>query len=597
MAVKVRREHEVRREHALQSRSNGRKTMKHPMITSPFPGAALIALSALAGGARAAVLAVPAQFPTIQAAIVAATTGDEIVVAPGTYAERIDFLGKAITVHSSGGAAVTTIDGGHAGSTVSFTHAETGASVLAGFTITGGTGSVDPWPFGPGGIVGGGVLIFTARPTLADLVITGNSADRGAGLLLEINDQAGQARLQNCTIAGNSATSTGGGIDTFMGFAALDGCTLQGNTAAFGGGLHNDGGALTVTHGTLSGNSAVSGGGAMTSNLNGGGLLLQDCLIENNHASSAGGGLFATVHVDGFSLNGARAESCRFVGNTGSVGAAVFASGSSLFGSPITISSCLIAGCGPAGAPAVTLQSGTELAWCTVVDNLGPGIAGSAQSTVTGSIVRGNVGAQLQGMSATWSDIEGGAPGVGNVDVDPLFVDAAGGDYHLAVISPCRDKGNPATGGSTVADVDGETRVQGGRIDIGADELAPFLGFQDVGFALAGGAGTPLLSGSGSLVAGQPIALSLTHGKPHASTTLVLGGSLLSAPFKGGTMIPALDQLVTGLVTNGAGAIALGGTWPAGLPAGFTVYLQAWIQDGGAPAGFSASNGLAAGTP
>src|SRR5262249_31316089 len=61
--------------------------------------------------ARAATINVPADYPTIQAAIDAAVNGDEILVAPGTYVESIDFKGKTITVRSSGGPDLTTIDG------------------------------------------------------------------------------------------------------------------------------------------------------------------------------------------------------------------------------------------------------------------------------------------------------------------------------------------------------------------------------------------------------------------------------------------------------------------------------------------------------
>ena len=76
-----------------------------------------------------------------------AVTGDTVVVAPGTYQENINFLSKAITVNSSGGAKLTTIDGGLAASVVTFSTGETSTSVLSGFTITNGKAS-----FGGGGI-------------------------------------------------------------------------------------------------------------------------------------------------------------------------------------------------------------------------------------------------------------------------------------------------------------------------------------------------------------------------------------------------------------------------------------------------------------
>ena len=63
---------------------------------------------------------------------------DEVVVAPGTYFETINFLGKAITVRSSAGRDVTTTDAQLAGTVVTCTSGEGLDTVLDGFTITGG---------------------------------------------------------------------------------------------------------------------------------------------------------------------------------------------------------------------------------------------------------------------------------------------------------------------------------------------------------------------------------------------------------------------------------------------------------------------------
>ena len=94
--------------------------------------------------------------------------------------------------------------------------------------------------------------------------------------------------------------------------------------------------------------------------------------------------------------------------------------------------------------------------------------------------------------------MEGGHPGAGNIDADPMFVtpghwaDPAdptkpaapgdkkavwiGGDYHLKAGSPCIDAGDPATGSQwTLFDMDGEGRPVGLRPDIGCDEFGPVL--------------------------------------------------------------------------------------------------------------------------
>ena len=73
---------------------------------------ALLLVFALANETKAATIHVPADQPTIQAAIDAAAGGDTVLVAPGTYYEDINFNGKIITVTSEQGAAATVIDAG-----------------------------------------------------------------------------------------------------------------------------------------------------------------------------------------------------------------------------------------------------------------------------------------------------------------------------------------------------------------------------------------------------------------------------------------------------------------------------------------------------
>jgi hypothetical protein len=98
-------------------------------------GASVVAL-ALVGAADAADLHVPAQYPSIQAAVNAAVTGDVVLVAPGTYNEQVTIDGKAITVRSSGTASNTKIDRVNAaGDVFTIRNIATGAVTIQGITV------------------------------------------------------------------------------------------------------------------------------------------------------------------------------------------------------------------------------------------------------------------------------------------------------------------------------------------------------------------------------------------------------------------------------------------------------------------------------
>jgi len=115
----------------------------------------------------------------------------------------------------------------------------------------------------------------------------------------------------------------------------------------------------------------------------------------------------------------------------------------------------------------------------------------------------------------------------------------------------------------------------------------------DLGLAKAGQNGLPALDGTGTLQAGTPLSLDLTNAFPFATANLFIGLTNIGSPFKGGVLVPSPDFLIPGLPIDGAGALSLASTWPAGVPAGTPFYFQHWISGDPGPAnGFAASNGL-----
>lgn len=120
------------------------------------------------------------------------------------------------------------------------------------------------------------------------------------------------------------------------------------------------------------------------------------------------------------------------------------------------------------------------LAFNTVVHNLvqnGAQASGVRCNTATATIASSNIVYHGQGNapavsgSCAWaySDVEGGVPGDGNIDEDPLFVSILDGDYHLAEESPCRDAGEADS--APARDLDGDPRPWGNGPEMGADEL------------------------------------------------------------------------------------------------------------------------------
>ncbi len=116
--------------------------------------------------------------------------------------------------------------------------------------------------------------------------------------------------------------------------------------------------------------------------------------------------------------------------------------------------------------------------------------------------------------------------------------------------------------------------------------------FTDLGDALAGVNGDPLLSGSGPLVCDSANSLDLTNAAPSALASLFVGLADNPVPFKGGSLHPVPIFTVLTLSTSGTGAIALPFQWPQGVPLGFEFVTQFAIQDAAAVKNVALSNAL-----
>src|SRR5215472_4758524 len=260
---------------------------------------------------------VPDDQPTIQAGINAASDGDTVLVAPGTYRENITFSGKAITVKSSNGANVTIIDGGQNGAVVTFQNGETSASILQGFTVQNGN-----YTSGVG--EGGGISVEGSSPTIKNNRITNNKACEGNGIgvgfgspIIQANTitnnsnascggiggagiglrGASSASIIGNTISNNSADSYGGGIALWAANAVLiKNNIITGNIAGYDGGgisMFNDTSSVIIVQNLIKGNKAPTGNGVYWSNPP---SAFVSNTITDSPLSSGG----STVWADGF---------------------------------------------------------------------------------------------------------------------------------------------------------------------------------------------------------------------------------------------------------------------------------------------------------
>ncbi len=335
---------------------------------------------------------VPGDYPAIQMAIDAAQDGDTVLVADGTWTGprniNLDFHGKAITVRSENGPDACVIDPDRKGSAFNFTSRETADARVEGFTIQHGS-KVD----------GGGIRCQGSSPTIA-----------------------------NCVIVGNWAGLFGGGIGCAAGSApTIIDCTIKDNLAGVGGGVYSDNSSPTIINCSITGNRTDLFGAGGVGAVKGGHLTIIGSTIADNTAMGFAG------NGGGIQCNGVEAtiRNCRITGNHGT-----------LFGGGIMCAN----------------NSSVTVAHCTISGNLadsdgGAIYAGKDSPVIIDSILWGDSPEEIfvtEGSpEVTYSDVDGGWSGKGNIDRDPRFVEGPRGDFYLSqraagqpANSPCVDAGS-----------------------------------------------------------------------------------------------------------------------------------------------------------
>ena len=427
--------------------------------------------------ALADIIHVPADYPTIQGAIKAAADGDEIIVHDGVYTgpgnRDLNFDGKLITVRSANGPEGCIIDcqadWPDAHRAFIFMSGETELAVVDGFTITNCFasffepgphcdiigGPFDPaWSFG-----GGGMLCLGSSPTVKNCVFEQNHGGFVGGGMYNCNSHP---KIVNCTFS-NNAAHVGAGMANIEGsHPEITDSTFRDNSAstgsffvAGGGGMLNVDSNPIVANCTFARNSAAgvapAYGGGM-GNLWSSPTVIGCRFIENFllYGSAISGGGMGNDHSAPTVVN------CVFIGNVAVTPFNPVGHGGgmgSVASNPVIINSTFVANIAEVGGGMRhRIGSNATVVNCIVWDNIPDQIEDSGSSTI----------------SVSYSDVQGGYEGIGNIDVDPLFVqipdpgpdgewgteDDDYGDLHLQPGSPCIDAGDNEAVPPDSADLD-----------------------------------------------------------------------------------------------------------------------------------------------
>ncbi len=212
-----------------------------------------IAMLLLAGNSMAITIHVPADQADIAAGLAAASAGDTVLVACGTYDEwDLEMSSGVVLLGATGDPDCVTIDAGGNSRVILFDGTLAGTAV-EGITFTGGNFSAGPGMYfwhavaevrncvvvdNTGASFGGGVYVRYEDSDVSfdGCLFTGNSSSIDGGAIYAMN--VNSLSFNNCTFSGNSAVGDGGAFMLYYSICDITACTIDANSAGqYGGGL------------------------------------------------------------------------------------------------------------------------------------------------------------------------------------------------------------------------------------------------------------------------------------------------------------------------------------------------------------------------
>lgn len=355
-------------------------------------------------------------------------SGDTLEASRGTYYEDVDFYTKTIILRSTdpNNPAVvedTVIQGSGGAYVPAVEFTDNSNSILDGFTITNNDY---------------GIKCDSSSPTITNSII---ASCAGHGLYCLDNSTV---EIKNCTISGNggSASPVEDGISCTTSEIILSNCLIAENA---GSGIYSYQSTSTIDKCIIADNDRD---GIYFNDTSG---QITRCIVRDNGSNSS-------MKYHGIRCDDAYTEAIRIMNNW------VYGNGSGASGSGVYLISSWVE------LEDVTIRHNT------IVNNAGYGIETDGIPDINNCVIWGNDSDSLQygDYNVTYSCIEGGYDGATNISSDPCFVDADANDYHLAADSPCIDTGDPYfEPDANETDIDGNVRLIGEYVDMGADEFWP----------------------------------------------------------------------------------------------------------------------------